>query len=520
MALANRVAFVVFRSLKPSSSLQTPSSLPWNPAPQVGIRRNKRISSGTATISVVGRHRYPGFVFPGEDDRETCGLKAERKPSEAHVFELEEPLLSEGKEGMSDGFLETIEELERMVREPADILEEMNNKLSAREFQLVLVYFSQEGRDSWCALEVFDFLRKENQVDKETMELMVSIMCNWVTKLIEADCDVSQVVDLLKEMDCVGLNPEFSMVEKVISLYWDRGRKAKAVAFVKHVIGQGLSSFSASTGKQGPIGYLVWKMMTDGDYRGAVKLVVEFRECGLKPEIYSYLIALTALVKEQNEFSKSLRRLKKLQNDGVIADLDVENLVLVEKYQLELLNYAEQLSSWAIQENLPEFDAVVHEKLLALYACAGRGLEAEHHLWKMKLAGKEPQRELYGIVLAVCASERNVGSVQRLLTGMESRGMSPRNRKRTFSWLLRGYVKGGHFEDASRALVSMLDHGLHPEHLDIAVVLQGLRKTLQNRENIELYLDICKRLSDEELIAPCLIYLHINAYKLWIVRML
>ncbi|CAN6467399.1 unnamed protein product [Victoria cruziana] len=520
MAVANRVAFVVFWSLNPSSSLKTPSSLSWNHAPQVGIRRSKRLGLGNSAISVLGRRRYPGFVFPGEDDGETYGLRAEKKQSEVHVFELEQPLLGEGKEGMSECFLETIEELERMVREPADILEEMNDKLSAREFQLVLVYFSQEGRDSWCALEVFDFLRKENRVDKETMELMASIMCNWVNKLIEADCDVSQVVDLLKEMDCVGLNPEFSMVDKIISLYWDRGRKGEAIAFVKHVLWQGLSSFSIGTGKQGPIGYLVWKMMADGDYRGAVKLVIEFRECGLKPEIYSYLIALTALVKEQNELSKSLRKLKKLQNGGIIADFDVENLALIKRYQLELLNYAENLSSWAIQENLPEFDAMVHEKLLAVYACAGRGLEAEHHLWKMKLAGKEPERELYGIVLAVCASERNVGSVQRLLTGMESRGMSPRNRKRTLSWLLRGYVKGGHFEDASRTLVSMLDHGLHPEHLDIAVVLQGLRKCLQNRDNIELYLDICKRLSDEELIVPCLIYLYINAYKLWIVRMI
>ena len=66
----------------------------------------------------------------------------------------------------------------------------------------------------------------------------------------------------------------------------------------------------------------------------------------------------------------------------------------------------------------------------------------------------------------------------------------------------------------------MLDHGLHPEYMDIAVVLQGLTKSLQNFGNIELYLDICKRLSDVELIGPCLIYLHINAYKLWIMRML
>ena len=114
---------------------------------------------------------------------------------------------------MSDGFFEAIEELERMTREPSDVLEEMNDGLSARELQLVLVYFSQDGRDSWCALEVFDWLRKENRVDKETMELMVAIMCGWVKKLIQEHHGVvGDVVDLLVDMDCVGLRPGFSMI--------------------------------------------------------------------------------------------------------------------------------------------------------------------------------------------------------------------------------------------------------------------------------------------------------------------
>ncbi|RXH83906.1 hypothetical protein DVH24_013151 [Malus domestica] len=134
---------------------------------------------------------------------------------------------------MSEGFFEAIEELERMAREPSDVLEEMNDRLSARELQLVLVYFSQEGRDSWCALEVFEWLRKENRVDKETMELMVSIMCSWVKKLIKEEHDIGDVVDLLVESDCVGLKPSFSMMENVISLYWEMGEKEKAVFFVK-----------------------------------------------------------------------------------------------------------------------------------------------------------------------------------------------------------------------------------------------------------------------------------------------
>lgn len=177
--------------------------------------------------------------------------------------ELDRYVTSVDEDEMSDVFFEAIEELERMTREPSDILGEMNDKLSARELQLVLVYFSQEGRDSWCALEVFEWLRKENRVDKETMELMVSLMCGWVKKLIEGKHDVSDVVDLLIDMDCVGLKPGFSMIEKVISLYWDMEEKERVVTFVKEVLRRGIAN-SGDDGegqKGGPTGYLAWKMM-------------------------------------------------------------------------------------------------------------------------------------------------------------------------------------------------------------------------------------------------------------------
>lgn len=172
-------------------------------------------------------------------------------------------MTSDDENEMSDGFFEAIEELERMTREPSDVLEEMNDRLSARELQLVLVYFSQEGRDSWCALEVFEWLKKENRVDKETMELMVALMCSWMKKLIEGAHDVGDVVDLLVDMDCVGLKPSFSMIEKVISLYWEVAKKDEAIMFVKEVLRRGIAySDDDSEGhKGGPTGYLAWKMM-------------------------------------------------------------------------------------------------------------------------------------------------------------------------------------------------------------------------------------------------------------------
>ncbi|KAM7260859.1 hypothetical protein ACFE04_026334 [Oxalis oulophora] len=149
-----------------------------------------------------------------------------------------------------------------MAKEPSDILEEMNEWLSTRELQLVLVYFSQEGRDSWCALKVFEWLKKENRVDTETMELMVSIMCSWIKKLIEEKEDVGDVIDLLVDMDCVGLKPGFSMIEKVISMYWEIGKKEEAVSFVKEVLRRGIAYVGEDGEKGGPTGYLAWKMMT------------------------------------------------------------------------------------------------------------------------------------------------------------------------------------------------------------------------------------------------------------------
>lgn len=186
----------------------------------------------------------------------------EFRPQKA--VELEQFVTSDDEDEMSEGFFEAIEELERMTREPSDILEDMNDRLSARELQLVLVYFSQEGRDSWCALEVFEWLKKENRVDKETVELMVAIMCGWIRKLIEGEHMVGDVVDLLVDMDCVGLKPGFSMIEKVISLYWEAGEKERAISFVKEVLERGITynDHKDDDGHEGgPTGYLAWKMM-------------------------------------------------------------------------------------------------------------------------------------------------------------------------------------------------------------------------------------------------------------------
>ncbi|KAM7256631.1 hypothetical protein ACFE04_012372 [Oxalis oulophora] len=467
------------------------------------------------------RKSYCYYAKMGNKRKPIClGLSKMIKGRDFRLFkavELDQVVTTDDEEEVGDGFFEAIEELERMVREPSDILEEMNERLSARELQLVLVYFSQEGRDSWCALEVFEWLKKENRVDTETMELMVSIMCSWIKKLIEEKEDVGDVIDLLVDMDCVGLKPGFSMIEKVISMYWEIGKKEEAVSFVKEVLRRGIAYVGEDGEKGGPTGYLAWKMMIESNYTDAVKLVINLRESGLKPEVYSYLIAMTAVVKELNELAKALRKLKGFAKSGLIAELDIQNVSLIENYQSDLFSDGVKLSTWALREGSSKLTGIVHERLLAMYICAGHGLEAERQLWDMKLVGKQAEEDLYDIVLAICASQMESGAISRLLARMEV--ASALRKKKTLSWLLRGYIKGGFYEYAGEALIQMLHLGICPEFIDRMAVLQGLRKGLQQSGDVVLYLEVCKRLSDAGLIGPCLVYLHVKKHKLWIIKM-
>ncbi|RID66668.1 hypothetical protein BRARA_D01790 [Brassica rapa] len=470
--------------------------------------------------------------------RITCNLKSNHhKLRSPRSVELDQFITSqeegggggggEADEEIGEGFFEAIEELERMTREPSDILEEMNHRLSPRELQLMLVYFAQEGRDSWCALEVFEWLKKEDRVDEEMMELMVSIMCGWVRKLVEEECGAGEVFELLVDMDCVGLRPGFSMVEKVIALYCEMGKKESAVLFVKEVLrrrdGFGGESVvvGGSEGRKGrPSGYLAWKMMVDGDYKNAVDLVVDLRHSGLKPEAYSYLIAMTAVVKELNSLGKTLRELRRYTRAGLVAKIDDHDRLLIEKYQSELISRGLELAAWAIQEGKDNESIVgaVHERLLAMFICAGRGPEAEKQLWEMKFAGREPEADLHDIVMAICASQKEVDAVSRLLTRAEYMGAE--RRKKTLSWLLRGYVKGGHFEEASETLVTMIDSGLCPEYIDRVAVMQGMTRKIQRPRDVEAYMGLCKKLFDAGLVGPCLVYMYMDKYKMWIVKMM
>lgn len=227
---------------------------------------------------------------------------------------------------------------------------------------------------------------------------------------------------------------------------------------------------------------------------------------------------MTAIVKELNEFAKALRKLKSFTKSGLITELDPDSILLIETYQEDLLASGLCLSRWALEEGGASLHGVVHERLLAMYVCSGRGSEAERQLWQMKLSGKQADGDLYDIVLAICASQKERGAVGRLLTRMEV--SSSFQRRKTLTWLLRGYVKGGHFREAAETVVKMVDMGLEPEFLDRVAVVQGLSRRIRENGNVEAYLELCRCLSDAGLIGPSLVYLHVRKHKLWIIKML
>ena len=109
-------------------------------------------------------------------------------------------------------------------------------------------------------------------------------------------------------------------------------------------------------------------------------------------------------------------------------------------------------------------------------------------------------------------------SSQQVFERVES--TSAGRRKKSMSWLLRGYVKGGFILDASETLIQMLDMGLFPDYLDRAAVLTALRRNIQESGNLESYLKLCKRLSETDLIGPCIVYLYVRKFKLWMAHML
>jgi hypothetical protein len=95
-------------------------------------------------------------------------------------------------------------------------------------------------------------------------------------------------------MYCVGLKPEFHIIQAIISSYFDRGRKVEALCFIKKMLEIGVDDDA-----EDPVAFLLLKMVRIGEQKEAVQLVRTLRECGFELRISGYSAALLAAIKEQ-----------------------------------------------------------------------------------------------------------------------------------------------------------------------------------------------------------------------------
>jgi hypothetical protein len=100
----------------------------------------------------------------------------------------------------------------------------------------------------------------------------------------------------LQDMNCVGLKPEFHIIQSIIAAYWDKGRKAEALCFVKEMLDAG-----ADSDDEDLVTFLLLKMVRGGEQKEALELVRTLRGCGFKLRISAYSAALLATIKEQEQ---------------------------------------------------------------------------------------------------------------------------------------------------------------------------------------------------------------------------
>lgn len=100
----------------------------------------------------------------------------------------------------------------------------------------------------------------------------------------------------VQDMYCVGLKPEFHIIQGIISSYYDRGRKVDALCFVKKMLEIGVDDDA-----EDPVSILVFKMVRSGEQKEAVDVVRTLRGCGFELRLSAYSAALLAIVKEQEQ---------------------------------------------------------------------------------------------------------------------------------------------------------------------------------------------------------------------------
>lgn len=399
-----------------------------------------------------------------------------------------------------------IYEVEVMVREPQEVLEGMRERLSTQDLQLMLLYFSQEGRDAWYALEVFEWMQGAGRAGDDTRDLMMSIMFKWLMDVVGTGGSLEDVKSLLQDMACVGLQPEPDILQALACAYWDRGSKEDALE---------LALYHFSDDDQTTLAALMWRMTHSNNQRQAMELVTHVRNShGSKVSFRIYNVALLAAISEQQQLTRTLRELGAYQKRGMVGQLEDADKAAIQEYERSLHEQAEQIAGWALEEHHPDAAAAVHQKLLTMYCVAGLGLEAMRALWRLKLTGKTIHARLFNVVLGICAYGNHQHATRLILNTMKADGPVP--DKKSYSALFGGFMNGGHVEEAIDAFLEMLDQGFLPEKNTVLAVMKQIGKT----NNISLVYKLGQRLVQAELVEPFVIYLYIDRLNLSIIILL
>lgn len=400
-----------------------------------------------------------------------------------------------------------IYEVEVMVREPQEVLDGMRDRLSAQDLQLILLYFSQAGRDAWYALEVFDWMQGAGRAGEEARDLMMSIMFKWLMHLVSSGGALEEVKSLLQDMACVGLQPEPDILQALACAYWDRGSKDDAIEFSINCVDD--------NDDQATLVALMWRMLRSNGQRQAMDLVRRIRASHTsKLSFRVYNVALLAAIAEQQQLTRTLRELRAYQHRGMVGALEDTEKEAIREYEKSLHAQAEKIASWALEEHQGKGAAKVHQKLLAMYCVAGHGLEAMRALWRLKLTGKSVHAKFYNVVLGICAYGNHQNATRLILNTMKEEGPVP--DKTSYSALFGGFVNGGHADEAILTFLEMMDQGFVPDSSATVVAMKQLSRV----SDFGLIRKLSQRLVEAELVDPFVLYVYIDELKLSVIFLL
>ncbi|CAI5459459.1 unnamed protein product [Closterium sp. Yama58-4] len=146
--------------------------------------------------------------------------------------------------------LEVVRQLEAKMNEPSAVLESMKDMLTVEDLETLIAYLAQRGRDMWQALEVYDWMVRENRAQRSTRRLTLVIMDQRLGQLLQEACPTENILRLVVRMLELELLPDLPLKRMLAEHLWDRGDLPAVVRLLRilqesecfHGDGAGVSS--------------------------------------------------------------------------------------------------------------------------------------------------------------------------------------------------------------------------------------------------------------------------------------